>query len=221
MARAASYGRPARRAGPMVPRGAGNGTRHDWAGLERGSAASNIRGKSPSPPQALLDPLAPPFPGQRSQGRASRWSSHRGRRGRANGADSWEVVGLAVFSSQARATRIEGAVETTVLVIDDHTSFRASARRVLESEGYRVVGEAADGASALSRARELRPQLALVDVYLPDIDGFEVASLLAALDDAPTIVLVSSHDRAELEPCVPGSGARGFLPKDKLSREAL
>ncbi len=112
-------------------------------------------------------------------------------------------------------------METTVLVVDDHSSFRASARRVLESEGYRVVGEAADGASALSRARELHPQLALVDVYLPDIDGFEVASLLAALDDAPTIVLVSSHDRAELEPCVPGSGARGFLPKDQLSREAL
>jgi len=58
-------------------------------------------------------------------------------------------------------------------------------------------------------------------VYLPGIGGFEVASLLAALDDAPTIILVSSHDRAELEPFVSRSGARGFLPKDEISRQAL
>jgi DNA-binding NarL/FixJ family response regulator len=109
----------------------------------------------------------------------------------------------------------------TVLVVDDHTSFRASAKRMLESEGYRVVGEAVDGASALSYVRELHPQLVLLDVYLPDINGFEVAALLAALDDAPTVILVSSHDRAELERFVPGSGARGFVPKDQLSREAL
>ena len=113
------------------------------------------------------------------------------------------------------------AMGTTVLVVDDHASFRASARRLLESEGYRVVGEAADGAAALTRARELHPQLALVDVYLPDVDGFEVAALLTALDDAPMVVLISSHERAELEPFVAGSGARGFLPKDELSREAL
>jgi DNA-binding NarL/FixJ family response regulator len=112
-------------------------------------------------------------------------------------------------------------MDTTVLVVDDHSSFRASARRVLETEGYRVVGEAADGESAVTRVRELRPQLVLVDVYLPDINGFEVAALLAALDAAPIVVLISSHDRAELEPFVPGSGARGFLPKDQLSREAL
>jgi DNA-binding NarL/FixJ family response regulator len=109
----------------------------------------------------------------------------------------------------------------TVLVVDDHPSFRASARRLLESEGYRVVGEAADGASAVARARELRPQLALVDVYLPDIDGFEVASRLSALDDPPAIVLISSHARSELEALVPGSGARGFLPKNEISSKSL
>ena len=110
---------------------------------------------------------------------------------------------------------------STVLLVDDHSSFRASARRVLERDGYHVVGEAADGASAIARARELRPRLALVDVYLPDIDGFEVASRLAALDDPPVVVLTSSHDRAELEPLVPGSGARGFVPKSELSGSAL
>jgi DNA-binding NarL/FixJ family response regulator len=110
---------------------------------------------------------------------------------------------------------------TTLLVVDDHPGFRACARRLLEGQGYRVVAEAADGASALSCARELRPELALVDVYLPDSDGFEVAARLAALDDAPTVVLTSSHDRTELDPLVPGSGACGFVPKDELCREAI
>jgi DNA-binding NarL/FixJ family response regulator len=109
---------------------------------------------------------------------------------------------------------------TTVLIVDD-PGFRACARRLLEREGYRVVGEAADGESAISRARELAPHLALVDVYLPDIDGFEVASRLAALEGAPAIVLISSRDRAELDRLVPDSQARGFVPKDELSRAAI
>lgn len=112
-------------------------------------------------------------------------------------------------------------MERTILVVDDHSGFRACARRLLEGEGYRVVGEAADGACALTRARELRPQLALVDVYLPDTDGFEVAARLVALDDPPVVILTSSHDRAELEPLVPGCGARGFVPKDELSGDAI
>ena len=110
---------------------------------------------------------------------------------------------------------------TTVLVVDDHSGFRACARRLLEREGYRVVGEAADGRSAVACARDLRPQLALVDVYLPDIDGFELAARLAGLDGAPAVVLISSRTRAELEPLVPESGARGFVPKDELSKDTI
>jgi DNA-binding NarL/FixJ family response regulator len=110
---------------------------------------------------------------------------------------------------------------TTVLVVDDHSGFRGCARRLLEDEGYHVVGEAADGASAVSAARELQPELALIDVYLPDIDGFEVAARLAALDRAPAVILTSSRGRAELEALVPGTGARGFVPKDELSKEAI
>jgi CheY-like chemotaxis protein len=112
-------------------------------------------------------------------------------------------------------------ISPSVLVVDDHSSFRASARRLLESEGYQVVGEAEDGASAVVRARELRPQLVLLDVYLPDTDGFKVAALLAALDDPPVVVLISSRARSELEPFVAGSGASGFLPKDELSGAAI
>jgi two-component system, NarL family, nitrate/nitrite response regulator NarL len=110
---------------------------------------------------------------------------------------------------------------TTVLVVDDHSGFRSCARRMLEREGYDVVAEAEDGLSAVALAGELQPQLALVDVYLPDIDGFEVATRLAELEAAPAVVLISSRDRAELDPLVPASAARGFVPKDELSKEAL
>jgi DNA-binding NarL/FixJ family response regulator len=109
----------------------------------------------------------------------------------------------------------------TVLVVDDHSGFRASARRLLEAQGYRVVGEAGDGAAALAHARDLRPQLALVDIYMPGLDGFEVAARLAALDDAPAVVLISSRDRADLEALIDDSAARGFVPKAELSREAI
>jgi DNA-binding NarL/FixJ family response regulator len=112
-------------------------------------------------------------------------------------------------------------VGKTLLVVDDHAGFRASARRLLESEGYRVVGEAEDGESAVSLASELKPEIALVDVYLPGIDGFEVASRLSTLDPAPAVILISSHGKRELEPLVAGSGARGFVPKAELSRDAL
>jgi DNA-binding NarL/FixJ family response regulator len=110
---------------------------------------------------------------------------------------------------------------TTVLVVDDHPGFRSSARKLLESEGFDVIAEAADGAAALERARQLKPQLALVDVYLPDRDGFQVAEALALLEDPPVVILISSHGRTELEPMVAGTGARGFVPKSELSREAL
>ena len=109
----------------------------------------------------------------------------------------------------------------SVLVVDDHPGFRESARRLLELEGYRVIGEAEDGASALVRVRELQPDIALVDVHLPDIDGFELALRLRALTAAPHVILTSSRDGAEFEPLVISSGARGFVPKHELSREAM
>jgi DNA-binding NarL/FixJ family response regulator len=110
---------------------------------------------------------------------------------------------------------------TTVLVVDDHSGFRSCVRRLLERQGYLVVGEAEDGTSAIRGAGELRPELALVDVYLPDIDGFEVTSRLVALDPAPAVVLTSSHDRSDFDGRVATSGARGFVRKDELSREAI
>ena len=110
---------------------------------------------------------------------------------------------------------------TTVLIIDDHPSFRASARNVLEDGGFAVVGEAQDGASGLAAASAMRPAVVLLDVQLPDLDGFDVAALLTSQDDGPAVVLTSSRDGSEFGEMVARSGARGFIPKDELSGPAL
>ncbi len=109
----------------------------------------------------------------------------------------------------------------TVLIVDDHPSFRSSARGVLEEAGYEVVGEASDGASALAAVRELRPAIVLLDVRLPDMDGFEIASRLTSNADAPAVVLTSSHDVEDCAGLIAPSGARGFLPKAELSGSTL
>lgn len=109
----------------------------------------------------------------------------------------------------------------SVLIVDDHSGFRAQARRLLEREGYHVVGEAADAASGLEAARSLEPELALVDVHLPDADGCELAARLGALLVPPAVVLVSSYDGIELDRCASECGARGFVPKAELSRRAI
>ena len=109
----------------------------------------------------------------------------------------------------------------TVLIVDDHPSFRRSARLVLERAGWSVAGEAGDGTTALAVAGELRPDLVLLDVQLPDIDGIDVATRLTAGEDAPMVVLVSSHDASEFGTLVEESGARGFIPKGELSAKRL
>jgi DNA-binding NarL/FixJ family response regulator len=109
----------------------------------------------------------------------------------------------------------------TVLIVDDHPSFRASARMLLESEGFEVIGEAEDGLGALEAVRELAPQVLLLDVQLPDIDGFEVAARLTANGDSPAIVLTSSRDVNDLGPLGEREGVRGFIPKSELSGAAL
>jgi DNA-binding NarL/FixJ family response regulator len=105
----------------------------------------------------------------------------------------------------------------SVLIVDDHPSFRAGARRLLEGEGYDVVGEAVDGAGGLAAARDLRPDVVLLDVQLPDLDGFEVSSRLATDEAPPAVVLVSSRDGADYGSLADRSGALGFIPKSQLS----
>ena len=109
----------------------------------------------------------------------------------------------------------------TVLVVDDHPSFRKTARALLESEGFEVVGEAVDGATAIEAAKLLRPDVVLLDVYLPDIDGFDVVAELTRNGSPSAIVLTSSHDARDFGKLVEGSGVRGFIPKAELSGAAL
>ena len=109
----------------------------------------------------------------------------------------------------------------TLLIVDDHPGFRSLARKLLEAGGFQVVGEAADGLGAVAIARELRPDVVLLDIQLPDIDGFEVTSRLADGEAGPVVVLTSTRDRADYGERVERCGARGFIPKAELSGAAL
>jgi DNA-binding NarL/FixJ family response regulator len=109
----------------------------------------------------------------------------------------------------------------TVLIVDDHAPFRALARALLQLEGFEVVGEAADARSALDAVARLRPSVVVLDVQLPDLDGFEVARRLAQAGDPPAIVLVSTRDSSSYRRRLADSPARGFIPKSDLSGAAV
>jgi DNA-binding NarL/FixJ family response regulator len=113
------------------------------------------------------------------------------------------------------------SMRPTVLIVDDHAAFRASARALLQAEGFDVVGEAANGAAAVEAVAVLRPEIVLLDIQLPDLDGLAVAEQLARAADAPAVVLISSRDAAAYGPRLQGTRARGFIPKSGLSGEAL
>jgi DNA-binding NarL/FixJ family response regulator len=112
-------------------------------------------------------------------------------------------------------------VHPTVVIVDDHPGFRSSARAVLEAAGFEVVGEAEDGVSALAVVDRLRPRVVLLDIQLPDIDGFAVAERLAGLGDPPAVVLVSTRDVSSYRRRLARSPVRGFLSKSELSGNAL
>jgi DNA-binding NarL/FixJ family response regulator len=110
----------------------------------------------------------------------------------------------------------------TVLIVDDHPSFRSSARALLEAEGYEVVGEAKDGASALEAAYRLHPDVVLLDVQLPDGSGFDLCDALHSLNGVrPQVVLVSSRDASDYGDLIAACGSCGFVPKAELSGDAV
>jgi len=113
-------------------------------------------------------------------------------------------------------------VAHTVVIVDDHPSFRASARAILEASEFEIVAEASNGAAALAAVAEHCPDVVLLDVQLPDMTGFEICDLLdEEAGRLPAIVLTSSRDLADYGDLVESSCARGFLPKAELSGEAL
>ena len=113
------------------------------------------------------------------------------------------------------------AVPTTVLIVDDHPTFRRFARGLLEAAGFDVVGDAEDGASALAAVRGLQPDVVLLDVLLPDTTGFEVAKELAAGTERPLVVLTSSRSASDLGVLVRTEHASGFISKADLTVAAF
>jgi CheY-like chemotaxis protein len=111
---------------------------------------------------------------------------------------------------------------TRVLVVDDHAGFRSFAQRLLSAAGFVVVGEVGNGADAVAASERLRPDAVLLDVQLPDLDGFEVARRLAQQPDAPDVVLTSARSLSDLGvERLDGAGVRGFVAKSDLSGPAL
>lgn len=108
-----------------------------------------------------------------------------------------------------------------VLIVDDHAGFRAFARALLEAESFDVVGEAEDAASALAAASRLLPDVVVLDIQLPDLNGFEVAERLAQSGNPPAVVLVSTRDISTYRRRLAASPVRGFIPKNELSGPAL
>jgi DNA-binding NarL/FixJ family response regulator len=109
----------------------------------------------------------------------------------------------------------------TLLIVDDHASFRGFARTMLASDGFDVTGEAEDGESALAAVQDLDPDVVLLDVQLPGIDGFEVARRLAEAARRPRVVLTSSRSASDYGTRLTDSPVDGFIPKQELSAAAL
>lgn len=109
----------------------------------------------------------------------------------------------------------------TILIVDDHSAFRASARAILQDDGYEVIGEAGGGRAALRCALALGPDVVLLDVRLPDIDGFAVAAMLAEDEHGPAVIVTSSSDDPLYPARAARCGARGFLAKHDVCGPAL
>ena len=108
-------------------------------------------------------------------------------------------------------------MQTRVLIVDDDARFRALARTLLETSGYLVVAEAADGARALAAIGRVSADAALIDVQLPDIDGLALARRLHQTDQSLRIVLTSTDPTLVIPAALAQSGALAFVPKDKLA----
>jgi DNA-binding NarL/FixJ family response regulator len=116
---------------------------------------------------------------------------------------------------------INGQMAETVLIVDDHAGFRASARALLEAEGFDVVGEAGDAAEAVEASRELHPDVVLLDIQLPDVDGVKASYQIHNGNGRPQIVLISSRDVSYLAGALAECPACGFICKSELSGEEL
>ena len=110
---------------------------------------------------------------------------------------------------------------STILIVDDDPRFRAQARDVLAADGFVVIGEAVDGASGLEAVQALQPDFVLLDICLPDVEGFEVARTLAVAGPPPWVVLTSSRDARAYGRRLANGQFLGFIPKERISGPAI
>jgi DNA-binding NarL/FixJ family response regulator len=112
--------------------------------------------------------------------------------------------------------------DVRVLIVDDQTPFREASKMVVEmTDGFEVVGEAENGEQAVALATSLRPDLVLMDVQMPGIDGLEATRRITALDDPPHVLVMSTHESGNYDAPALDAGAIGFLPKSSFSMDAL
>ncbi len=121
----------------------------------------------------------------------------------------------------ARLAWHDETVKRTVVIIDDHAGFRSQVAQMLEAAGYEVVASCVDGSSGLAAMAALCPDVVLLDVQLPDTDGFKLLAELDPSADGPAVVLISSREAADYGARVGRSGAVGFITKAELSARSL
>jgi two-component system response regulator EvgA len=108
-----------------------------------------------------------------------------------------------------------------IVIVDDDPTFLTTVRTLLEADGFEVVGEALNGVEGVAAVEELKPDVVLLDVNLPDIDGFEVVKRLTDRGRAPPIVLTSIRSESDFGDLVEKSRAYGFITKAEISGAAL
>jgi two-component system, NarL family, response regulator DegU len=109
----------------------------------------------------------------------------------------------------------------SVILVDDHTMLRQGIRRALESEGIKVVAEASDGAEAIRLALEHKPDVVLMDVSMPGMDGVEAARRIVEADGRQRVVMLTMHiDRDVIDRAI-RAGAVGYLTKDSSISEVI
>ena len=133
---------------------------------------------------------------------------------------------MKIYASTHADRRIScdpGSVALRCLIVDDQPDFCEAARELLEGQGVTVVGCATSSAEALRSVRELRPEVALVDIDLGSDSGFDLARRLAedVEGSPPRVILVSTHDEREFAKLIESSPAVGFLAKTELSAERI
>lgn len=128
---------------------------------------------------------------------------------------------LALNPRSAGCAILQGVTPRTLLIVDDHEGFRTFARTLFAADGFEVTGEAADGEAALTAVLEQQPDVVLLDVQLPGIDGFEVAERLAEAPNSPRVVLTSTRDASDYGVRLANAPILGFVPKQELSAAAV